>query len=70
MSYPEAATKAAIEVKGKLSGKYMIPNLGLAYQFVSTEIHCQDNRISLDPNIMLDLAEDQGEKKLEAIKDY
>jgi hypothetical protein len=47
MSYPEAATKAAIEVKGKLSEKYMITNLGLACQFLGIKIHYEVTRISL-----------------------
>jgi len=40
MSYPEAATKAAIEVKAKLSEKYKITNLSPARKFVGIEIHC------------------------------
>ena len=59
MSYPEAATKATIEVKAKLSEKYKITNLGPACQFLGIEIHCEDNGIRLDPNIKLDLAEDR-----------
>jgi len=39
MSYPEAAAKAAIEVKAKLSEKYKITNLGPARQFLGIEIH-------------------------------
>jgi hypothetical protein len=70
MSYPEAATKAAIEVKAKLSEKYKITNLGTACQLLGIEIHCEDTGISLDPNIMLDLAEDRREKELEDIRDY
>jgi len=70
MSYPEAATKAAIEVKAKLSEKFKITNLGPACQFLGIEIHCEDIGISLDPNIKLDLAEDRGEKELEDIRDY
>jgi hypothetical protein len=45
-------------------------NLGPACQFLGIEIHCEDNGISLDLNIMLDLAEDRGEKELEDIRDY
>ena len=47
MSYPEAATKAAIEVKVKLSEKYKITNLGPARQFLGIEIHCDGTGISL-----------------------
>jgi hypothetical protein len=43
MSYPEAATMAAIEVKAKLSGKYMITNLGPARQFLGMEIYRDEN---------------------------
>jgi len=39
MSYPEAAAKAAIEVKAKLSEKYKITNLGPARQFLGIEIY-------------------------------
>jgi hypothetical protein len=39
MSYPEAAAKAAIEVKAKLLEKYKITNLGPARQFLGIEIH-------------------------------
>jgi len=39
MPYPEAAAKAAIEVKATQSEKYKILNLGLAHQFVGIEIH-------------------------------
>jgi len=39
MSYPEAAAKAAIEVKEKLSEKYWITNLGPARQFLGIEIY-------------------------------
>jgi len=42
MSYLEAATKAAIEVKGKLSEKYNIKNLGPARQFRGIEIYCDE----------------------------
>jgi hypothetical protein len=70
MSYPEAATKAAIEVKAKLLEKYKIRNLGPACQFLSIEIHCEDIGISLDPNIKLDLADDRGEKEWKDIRDY
>jgi hypothetical protein len=47
MAYPEAATKAAIEVKAKLSEKYIITNLGPARQFLGIEIHRDDTGISL-----------------------
>jgi len=39
MPYPEAAAKAAIKVKAKLSEKYMITNLGPAHQFLGIEIY-------------------------------
>jgi hypothetical protein len=39
MSYPEAATKAAIEVKAKLSEKYKILNLSPACHFLGIEIY-------------------------------
>jgi len=47
MSYPEAATKAAIEVKAKLSEKYKITNLGPARQFLGIEILHDDTGITL-----------------------
>jgi len=47
MSYPEAATKAAIEVKAKLSEKYKITSLGPACQFLGIEIHRDGTGISL-----------------------
>jgi len=47
MSYPEAATKAAIEINAKLSEKYNITNLGQARQFLGIEIHRDDTGISL-----------------------
>jgi len=47
MSSAEAATKAAIEVKAKLSEKYKITNLGPARQFLDIEIHRDDTGISL-----------------------
>jgi len=47
MSYLEAATNAAIEVKTKLSKKYKITNLGPAHQFLGIEIHRNDTRIIL-----------------------
>jgi len=47
MSYPEAATKATIEVKVKLSEKYNITNLGPASQSLGIEIHCDGTGISL-----------------------
>jgi len=43
MSYPEAATKAANEVKAKLSEKYRITNLGPARQFLGIEIYRDAN---------------------------
>jgi len=43
MSCLEAATKAVIKVKGKLSGKYMITNLGPARQFLGIGIYCNEN---------------------------
>jgi len=39
MSYLEAATKAAIEVKANLSEKYKITNFGPAWQFLGIEIY-------------------------------
>jgi hypothetical protein len=42
-SYPEAATKATIELKAKLSEKYKIMNLGLARQFLGIEIYLEAN---------------------------
>jgi len=47
MLYPEAATKAAIEVKAKLSEKYKITNLGPARQFLGIEIHRDGTGVSL-----------------------
>jgi hypothetical protein len=47
MSYLEAAAKAAIEVKAKLSQKYKITNLGPARQFLSIEIHRDGTGVSL-----------------------
>jgi len=47
MSYPEAATKAVIEVKAKLSEKYKIMNLGPTCQFLGIKIHHDDTEISL-----------------------
>jgi len=47
MSYPEAATKAVIEVKAKLSEKYKITSLGPARQFLGIEIHRDGTGISL-----------------------
>jgi hypothetical protein len=43
MSYPQAAAKAAIEVKGKLSEKYKITKLGPARQFLGIEIYRDEN---------------------------
>jgi len=60
MSYPEAATKAGIEVKGKLSEKHKITNLGPACQFLGIEIHCEDTGISFDPNRKLKLGRGSG----------
>ena len=60
MSYLEAATKAAIEVKGKLSEKHKIRNLGPACQFLGIEIHCDDTAICFDPNIKLKLGRGSG----------
>ena len=97
MLYPKNATKAAIEVKARLSEKYKITSLGPARQFFGIEIHRDEHGISfgqkafittilkrfhiehahgvsapMDPNVKLDLAEDQGEKALanESIKGY
>jgi len=41
--YPKDTTKAAIEVKARLSEKYKITNPGRVRQFLSVEIHCEDN---------------------------
>jgi hypothetical protein len=43
MLYPEDATKAAIEVKARLSEKYKITNIGPAHQFLAIEIHPELN---------------------------
>jgi hypothetical protein len=93
----ESASKAAIEVKAKLSEKSKITNLSPARQFLGIEIHRDDHGISLgqkafittilkrfhmqdahvvttpmDPNVILDLADDRGEKELdkESVKHY
>jgi hypothetical protein len=52
MSYPEAATKVAIEVKAKHSEKYKTTNLGPARQFLGIEIYPDENGtgISLGQN--------------------
>jgi hypothetical protein len=42
MTYPEATTKAVIEVKAKLSEKYKITILGPARQFLGIGIHRDD----------------------------
>jgi hypothetical protein len=47
MSYLEAATKAAIEVKAKLSEKYKITNLGPARQLLDIDIHCNGPGVSI-----------------------
>jgi hypothetical protein len=47
MSYPEAAAKAAIEVKAKLSEKYKITNLDPAHQFHGIDIHHDGTGASL-----------------------
>jgi len=47
MSYPEAATKAAIEVKAKLSEKNKITNVGPARQFLGIMIHRDGTGVSL-----------------------
>ena len=47
MSFQEAATKAAIEVKAKLSEKYKMTNLRPARQFLGIEIHRNGNGVSL-----------------------
>jgi len=47
MSYPEAATKAAIKVKAILSQIYMVTSLGLARHFLGIEIHRDDTGTSL-----------------------
>ena len=43
MLYPRDATKAAIEVKARLSEQYKITNLGEARQFLGIEIYCEEN---------------------------
>jgi hypothetical protein len=43
MLYPEDAIKAAIEVKARLSERFMITNLGPARQFLSINIHLEEN---------------------------
>jgi hypothetical protein len=53
MLYPEDATKAAIEVKGRLLEQYEIPNLGLACQFLSIEIHREEDGICTGTAICL-----------------
>jgi len=50
MSYPDAATKAAIEVKAKCSEKSTITNIGPARQFLSIEIHQDYTGISVGQN--------------------
>jgi len=50
MSYLEAATKAAIEVKAKLSEKYKITNLGPASLYFGIKIYRDDTGISLGQN--------------------
>jgi len=47
MSYPDAATKAAIEVKAKHSEKYKITNLGPARHFLGIESHRDNTGFSL-----------------------
>jgi len=49
-SYPETATKVAIEVKAKLSEQYIIKNLGPARQFLGIQIHRDGTRVSLSQN--------------------
>jgi hypothetical protein len=43
----ESASKAAIEVKAKLLGKYLIMYHGPAWQFLDIEIQCDDHCINL-----------------------
>ena len=47
MTYPEAPTKAVIEVKAKLSEKYKITILGPARQFLGVGIHRDDIGIGI-----------------------
>jgi len=47
MSYPEAPTKAPIEVKANLSEKYMVMHLGPARHFLGIEIHRDGTGLSL-----------------------
>jgi hypothetical protein len=43
MLYPKDTTNDVIEVNARLAEKYKITNLGLVYQFLSIEIHCEEN---------------------------
>ena len=51
MSYPEAATKAAIEVKVQFLKKYKITNLGAASEFLIIKISRDDTGISLSHRV-------------------
>jgi hypothetical protein len=57
MLYPEDATKAAIEVKARLSEKYKITNLGPARQFLGIKIHCEENSTSTGPSTTISLGQ-------------
>jgi hypothetical protein len=47
MSYPEATTKPGIQVKEKLSLKYMVTNLGLECQLFGFDINGNGTWVSL-----------------------
>jgi hypothetical protein len=47
VSYPEAASNAAIDVSAKLWQKYQISNLGLVHQFLSIQIRCDGTAVSV-----------------------
>jgi hypothetical protein len=42
-AHTESATKAVLKVKEQLSEKFKIMNRGPARQFLSIEIHCDEN---------------------------
>ena len=49
MLHPKVASKAAIQVKARLSEKYKITNHGLARQFLGMEIHREENGTGISP---------------------
>jgi hypothetical protein len=53
MSYLEAAAKAAIEVRAKLTENYNITNLGLARQFLRIEIYSDSTKVSLSLKVYI-----------------